>query len=222
MTLRNRSARRRKAWRANAIPLTPHDRIGKLHRPRDVVRIFLLIFLASCVCTPSTLAAEEYGHWSLEPLKGGAIITLVQRLFRPDPGVVHISIADFSFFCDRRSNTNNIGVTVFPFAGTYNNQETKLPVLIELARNLTNRSYLYWEWSNGYKYIFLNQQDAVKTLIEYLRTNERNGEPFVNFLFSGDFHGRTEKVEQLLRFAVELPNFSEGYSNFEKACSVVQ
>jgi len=189
---------------------------------RDVMRLFLALSLGPCLSASSALAAEEYGDWSLETLKSGATITLVQRIFLSDPGVVHISIADFSFLCDKRSNANNIEVVVFPFEGTYNNRETTVPVVIEPARNPTKRSHLYWEWSNGYKYIFLNQQDAVKKLIEYLQTNEQNGERFVNVLFSGHFHGRIDEVGQLLRFAVTLPNFSEGYSNFEKACAVVQ
>jgi hypothetical protein len=64
--------------------ISPRDPIRKLDRLRDVMRLFLAIFLGLCLSASSALAAEEYGDWSLETLKGGAVITLVQRIFLPD------------------------------------------------------------------------------------------------------------------------------------------
>jgi hypothetical protein len=114
----------------------------------------------------------------------------------------------------------DMSAMIFPFDGTYNNQETKVPVLIEPSRNPNSSNSFYREWGNGYKYIFLNQQDAVKALIEYLKTNQKmDREPSVNVLFSGDYYGRTEKPENVLRIVVGLSNFFDSYNNFVETCT---
>ena len=162
--------------------------------------------------------SAAHGDWSLETLKDGAILSLTQREFFPDPGL-GFSMAEFSFVCDKRSKIGNMDAVIFPFDGTYNNQETKVPVLIEPSRNPNSSNSFYREWGNGYKYIFLNQQDAVKALIEYLKTSQMDVEPFVNVLFSGDYYGRTEKPENMLRIVVGLSNFSDSYNIFVETCA---
>jgi len=164
------------------------------------------------------IEAQMYGDWSLEKLKNGAVISLIYRDSVPLDDT--IDIAQFGFNCARQSQSPGaIGASLFPFKNTYNNQEDKVKVLIEPARDPANSAHLVQTWGNGYKYIFLNERDEVVTLIEYLKKSEAEGQELINVLFSGDFYGRTEPTNSVLMVGVSLSNFSEGYSNLEKACA---
>jgi hypothetical protein len=155
------------------------------------------------------------GEWSLKTLKDGAVLSLEYNQWITLSNDA-IETASFGFSCDRRTPSGKIGATLFPFEGSYNNQQDEVPVLIERSSNESPDTSLLQKWGNGYKYIFLNPTAEVKKLVEYLKSRQKEGSPFVDVLFSGDYNGRTEK---LLKVAVALSNFSEAFSRFESACT---
>jgi hypothetical protein len=110
-----------------------------------------LVFGAS-----ASFGVEMCGDWSLETLKGGSIVTLVQRNCVPLDPDLGISTAEFVFECDGRSKAKPIDATIIPFKGTYNNQERKVSVLIEPARNPKGKnSFHALATSNGRTAAFL-------------------------------------------------------------------
>ncbi len=148
-------------------------------------------------------AGETNAEWSFKILKDGAVLSLEynQSITLSNDA---IETASFGFSCDRRALSGKIGAMLLPFEGSYNNQQDEVPVLIERSSNQSPSTSLLQKWGNGYKYIFLSPAAEVKTLVEYLKTRQAEGTPFVDVIFSGDYNGRTEK---LLKIAVSVSNF---------------
>ena len=154
----------------------------------------------------------QYGEWSLGKLNNGAPV-LSNRDMRP--GEDKVLIAELGFTCDRRNMAGQIGATLIPFEGTYNNQQRDVLVLVEKTLHGITPSDLSQKWHNGFKYIFLNDQDLLDELVTYLKTNELNGTKSVHFLFSGDFNGKSDILNHV---EITLSGFSDGFSVLNTAC----
>jgi hypothetical protein len=161
-------------------------------------------------------AADQYGEWSLEwsleKLNNGAPV-LSNRDMRP--GEDKVLIAELGFMCDRRNKAGQIGATLIPFEGTYNNQQRDVRVLVEKTLHIIAPSDLSQTWHNGFKYIFLNDQDLLDKLVAYLKFNEANGTESVHFLFSGDFNGKPDILNHV---EITLSGFSDGFAALNTAC----
>lgn len=153
-------------------------------------------------------------EWLIKPLKAGAVISLGFEYYILGPNDAPNS-ASFSFVCDRRE-PGKISATLFPFKGSYNNQQDDIPVLFERSSNASESSSLLLKWGNGYRYIFLNPATEVKKLVEYFKRQRAEGSESLDVLFSGDFYGKTDT---LLKVSVGLSKFPEAYSLFESACT---
>jgi hypothetical protein len=164
------------------------------------------------------LAAPTKGEWSLKILKDGAVVSLEYSQWLSIPNEA-IETASFTFVCDRRNRSGEIEATLFPFEGSYNNQQDEVPVLIERSSNPSDDAPLFQKWLNGYKYIYLHPRGEVTKLVEYFKNRQTKGTTSVDVIFSGDFSGGTEK---LLRIGIVLTNFSEAFSRFQSACTVPQ
>jgi hypothetical protein len=118
----------------------------------------------------AALVVETYGDWSLDKLKDGAALALEYKQWITLPNN-EINTASFVFVCDRRDRSGKISATLFPFDGTYNNQQDQVVVLIEHSSNPSASTLLMQIWSNGYKYIFLHSTDDVERLVDYLKAS---------------------------------------------------
>ena len=172
-------------------------------------------FAYSSPLEDSSATPSAEGEWVLKPLKDGSVLSLEYEYHILLPNDVANS-ASFGFVCDRRKS-GKISAALFPFEGTYNNQQDEIPVLIERSSNASDSSSLFQKWGNGYKYIFLNPTAEVKKLVDYLKSRQAEGSESVDVLFSGDFYG---KSETLLKISVGLSKFPVAFSRFELACGM--
>jgi len=152
---------------------------------------------------------ESFADWSLKKLRT-TVFSLAYRAYSSQGGT--IKIAEFGFACDR---PGKIAATIIPFDGTYDNQQQSISVYIERSHDPTASPHLTQQWGNGYKYIFLNGDDQVGALTNYLKAAQADGEEAVEVLFAGDFNGRTD----VLKIVIGLSNFSKGFSRLEAACA---
>jgi hypothetical protein len=164
---------------------------------------FVLCFSGSIV-----FATDQYGEWTLERPATNAI-ALSYRDIRPIDNV-----AELDFTCDRH-DTGKIGAMLIPFEGTYDNQQDDVPVLVQKSAETTTPFDLSMKWRNGFKYIFLNDQDLMNKLTMYLKGNEANGTEYVHFFFSGDFNGRLDILNHMV---INLSGFSDGFAALNTAC----
>ena len=178
---------------------------------RGMCQALLWSMFVLIIGMPIALTADLDPAWSIETLRDGGLIVLIYRDYIAQGE--EIRFAEFGFHCERK-RLNEIGARLFPFQGTYDNQQQDVPVLIEPEHNATDSNSLVQKWINGFNYIYLNQPEVGK-LVKYLKQSEEDGVQSVNVLFSGDFNGHTEK---LLKVVVELSGFSEGFVAFVKAC----
>jgi hypothetical protein len=124
-----------------------------------------------------------------------------------------VTEADFAFICDRHSNPDPYKAMLIPFDGTYDNQQGEVSVLVEKGKD--QNSNLLQKWQNGYKYLFLTQKDKVTELMDYLKNAEASNINTVTLFFSGDFHGRLEKLNYI---TLDLSGFSGGLVALHAAC----
>jgi hypothetical protein len=157
-------------------------------------------------------AADRYGEWSFEKLNSSTP-ALFSREMRP--GEDKILIAELGFTCDRQHKAGQIVATLIPFEGTYINQQRDVLVLVEKSLHIITPSDLSQKWHNGFKYIFLNDQDLLDKLVTYLKINEANGTESVHFLFSGDFNGKPDILNHV---DISLSGFSDGFAVLNTAC----
>jgi hypothetical protein len=87
--------------------------------------------------------------------------------------------------------------------------------LVEKTLHIIAPSDLSQTWHNGFKYIFLNDQDLLDKLVAYLKFNEANGTESVHFLFSGDFNGKPDILNHV---EITLSGFSDGFAALNTAC----
>jgi len=149
---------------------------------------------------------ESFADWSLKKMRTG--FSLVYRAYSSQGGV--IGTAEFAFACER----GKIGAIIIPFEGTYDDQKQRISVYIERSHDPTAGPHLTQQWGNGNKYIFLNGDDQVGALTNYLKAAQAEGEEAVEVLFAADFNGRTD----VLKIVVGLSDFSNGYLHFSAAC----
>jgi len=151
---------------------------------------------------------ESFADWSLIKMRTG--FSLVYRAYSSQGGAIRT--AEFAFACDR---AGKIGAIIIPFESTYDNQKQSISVYIERSHDPTASPHLTQQWGNGYKYIFLNGDDQVGALANYLKAAEADGEEAVEVLFAGNFNGRTD----VLKIVVGLSDFSKGFSRLEAVCA---
>jgi hypothetical protein len=175
---------------------------------RGIIFAALVLWLGGSIAN----AADRYGEWYFEELNSGAPL-----LFNKDtrPGEDKVLIAKLGFTCDRRQKAGQIGATLIPFEGTYNNQQRDVVVLAEKSLHIITPSDLSQKWHNGFKYIFVNEHNLMDELVMYLKTNEANGTQSVHFLFSGDFNGKSGILNHV---DISLSGFSDGYAALNTAC----
>jgi hypothetical protein len=127
---------------------------------REIISAAVVLLFGVCIAN----AADQYGAWSLEALNSG-VRTLINRDMRPMND--RILVAELGFTCDRRNKVGEIGATLIPFDGTYNNQQGDVPVLVQKSPDHVTPSDLSQKWRNGFKYIFVNDQDLMDKLITF-------------------------------------------------------
>jgi hypothetical protein len=176
---------------------------------RRIISAALVLWFGGSIAN----AADQYGKWSLETLNSGAPV-LFNRDMRP--GEDKILVAELGFTCDRRYKARQIGAMLIPFEGTYNNQQHDVSVLVEKTLHTITPSDLSQKWQNGFKYIFLNDQDLMDKLVTYLKINEVNGTKSAYFLFSGDPNGLPDILNHV---DITLSGFSNGFAALDAACN---
>ena len=127
----------------------------------------------------------------------------------------NVGTAELGFICIQKDGSRDFGATLLPLEGAYENAQDEVVVLIDKGPHYSSPD-LSQKWQNTRDYLFLESQDEIETLVEYLKTNEANGEKFVYLSFSGDFFGRSE-IPNLI--AVDLSGFSNGFAALQTACA---
>jgi hypothetical protein len=126
-----------------------------------------------------------------------------------------VLVAELGFICDHRYKSGEIGATLIPFDGTYANQQHDVPVLVQKSPDHITPSDLSQRWSNGFNYIFLNDQELMGQLINYFKVNEVNSTKAVHFFFSGDFNGGIDILDHVV---ISLSGFSDGFAALSASC----
>ena len=178
---------------------------------RSIVRCLGCIIVSIVMVAERAAAqdsSESFADWSLKKMRTG--FSLDYRAYSSQGGA--IKTANFAFACDR---AGKIGAIIIPFESTYDNQKQSISVYIERSHDPTASPHLTQQWGNGYKYIFLNGDDQVGALANYLKAAEADGEEAVEVLFAGNFNGRTD----VLKIVVGLSDFSKGFSRLEAVCA---
>ncbi len=175
---------------------------------RRTIAIVLLLWVGETFA----FTTDQYGEWNLEKLNGN-VLALSTKDMRPMGD--RILFAHLSFLCDHRYKKGEISASLIPFDGTYNNQQNDVPVLVQKSPDNITPSDLSQKWSNGFKYIFVHDQNEIEELITYLKTNERNGVETVHFFFSGQFSGQTDVLNHV---KINLSGFNEGISMLQVSC----
>ncbi len=155
-------------------------------------------------------ATDRYGEWSLEKLNRNATALLNRDMRMMGDKVL---TAELALTCNRQSKA--FGASLIPPEGTYHNQQRDVPVSVQKSADNVISSDLSQNWQNGFKYVFLDDQDKIQDLMSFLSKNERNGAGFVRFFFSGDFDGKPDALNHVV---ISLAGFSEGFARLNATC----
>lgn len=153
---------------------------------------------------------EPICEWSVERLNHNAT-----ALSNRDTRLLgdKVLTAELGFICNRESKS--FGASLIPFEGSYKTQQHDVPVLVQKSADNITDSDLSQKWQNGFKYLFLNDQDEIGKVVTYLKTSEYNGIDFVHFFFSGDFNRQPDVLNHVV---ISLSGFSEGFATLNKTC----
>jgi len=161
---------------------------------------------------PAT-AADRYGGWLLEQPRS-SVFTLSFKQSVPRNG--KIATSELGFICDQRDKSANVGALLIPVDGTFKNRQRIIPVLIQKNSDQYDSSDLLQHWKNGTEYIFLESNDDVDKLISLLKANEVDGVKSIHFFFPNDSDAGPQIANHIV---VDLAGFSDGFSDFQKACA---
>jgi hypothetical protein len=162
---------------------------------------------------PVTAAADRYGGWLLEQPRS-SVFTLSFKQSVPRNG--KIATSELGFICDQRDKSAHVGVLLIPVDGTFKNQQGVIPVLIQKNNDQDDPSDLLQHWKNGTEYIFLESNDDADKLTSLLKANEVDGVKSIHFFFPNDSDAGPQTANHIV---VELAGFSDGFSDFQKACA---
>lgn len=179
---------------------------GFLYMLRESIVVVFLLLIGQA----TGFGKDQYGEWSVEKLNRNSTALLNRDMRLMDD---RVSAAEIGFTCNRQSKTVN--VSLIPFEGSYKNQQHDVPVLVQKSADNATSSDLAQKWRNGFKYLFLSEQDEIDKLISYFKANERDRIDFVYFFFSGDFNGKADAPNHV---AISLAGFSEGLSALNSTC----
>ena len=174
-------------------------------------RHLLYAVLGLCFGGVAATATDRYGQWSLDRLRSD-VVTLS---YTQSALLNGNKTAELGFICIEKNGPRDVGATLLPFEGTYENAQDEVLVLFQKGPHNVSAD-LSQKWKNAYHYLFLESQDEIGRLVGYLKTKEANGEKFVYLSFSGDFFGRAE-IPNLI--AVGLSGFSNGFAALQTACA---
>ena len=174
-------------------------------------RHLLYAVLGLCFGGVAATATDRYGQWSLDWLRSD-VVTLS---YTQSALLNGNKTAELGFICIEKNGSRDVGATLLPFEGTYENAQDEVLVLFQKGPHNVSAD-LSQKWKNAYHYLFLESQDEIGRLVGYLKTKEANGEKFVYLSFSGDFFGRSE-IPNLI--AVDLSGFSNGFAALQTACA---
>ena len=133
------------------------------------------------------------------------------------PGNGKIATSELGFICDQRGKSAHVGVLLIPVDGTFKNQQRVIPVLIQKNNDQYDPSDLLQHWKNGTEYIFLESNDDADKLTSLLKeANEVDGVKSIHFLFPNDSDAGLQTTNHIV---VHLAGFSDGFSDFQKACA---
>jgi hypothetical protein len=160
-----------------------------------------------------TAAADRFGEWSLEQMRG-TVHTLSFKQSMPLDN--KNATSELAFACDENDKSKSVGSILIPFERTYENQDPDVTVLIQKNPEQYESSDLSQEWRNGFDYIFLDSQDDVNDLVSFLRANEGHGLKSVHFSFSAHADGSPERLNHII---INLSGFSDGFNALQTACA---
>jgi hypothetical protein len=161
---------------------------------------------------PAT-AADRYGGWLLEQPQS-SVFTLSFKQSVPRNG--KIATSELGFICDQRDKSANVGALLIRVDGTFKNRQRIIPIFIQKNSDQYDSSDLLQHWKNGTEYIFLESSEDVDTLTSLLKANEFDGVKSIHFFFLNDSDAGPQIANHIV---VDLAGFSDGFSDFQKACA---
>ena len=96
-------------------------------------------------------AADRYGDWLLEEPRSSVLTLSFKQSVPLDNKIV---TSELGFICDQRDKSNNVGVILIPFDGTFENYQDVIPVSIQKSGDQFDSSDLSQKWKNGTEFIF--------------------------------------------------------------------
>ena len=169
---------------------------------RRLLYAILGLFFSGVAAT----ATDRFGEWSLDQLRSN-VVTLSYTQSTPLEDN-NVGTAELGFICIEKDGSRNFGATLLPLEGAFENAQDQLVVLIHKGPYYASPD-LSQKWQNAHDYLFLDSQDEIDALVEYLKTNEANGEKFVYLTFSGDLFGRPAMLNLI---TVDLAEVSNGFA----------
>ena len=170
--------------------------------------------LALCCLATSVTAEERFGQWSLEFQEEGVVALKLKPSVSPDHG---FGAPEVAFVCNQESK--HVVVMVAPSPGTFQNQQERVSVAVQRTESDFDASDLLQQWDNEGDYIFAERPDELDKFTSYLKAQEADGVQSVNFYFPNDLGTGVGMTNQVV---IDVPGFSKGMQQFQRACEKAQ
>ena len=176
-------------------------------------RRLLYAMLGLCFGGVAASATDRFGEWSLDRLRGNVVaLSYTQSTPLEDNNV---GTAELGFICIQKDGSRDVGATLLPLEGAYENAQDEVVVLIHKGPHYSSPD-LSQKWQNTHDYLFLDSQDEIDALVGYLKTSEANGEKSAYLSFSGDLFGRPAMLNVV---TIDLSEFSNGFAALQATCA---